>query len=126
VEVIQMPGKKELPRTLERSPKHAQSLWIKAHDSAVKTYGEGQRSHRVAFAALKHEYEKSGDHWQEKKERGPSDPQAARGPTTRIKSTDPHRAPTAGGKAAKTPAQARTKAKEARREYAAEYRKRKK
>lgn len=121
-----MPGRKELPRTLERSPKHARQLWVKAHDSAVKTYGEGGRAHRVAFAALKHEYEKSGDRWQEKAERGPSDPQAARGPTTRHTSTEEPRAPTAGGKVAKTPAQARTKAKEARREYAKEYRARRK
>ncbi|MBF6599983.1 MAG: ChaB family protein [Dehalococcoidia bacterium] len=121
-----MPGRKELPRTLERSPKHARQLWAKAHDSAVKTYGEGGRAHRVAFAALKHEYEKSGDRWQEKAERGPSDPQAARGPTTRHTSTEEPRAPTAGGKVAKTAAQARTKAKEARREYAQEYRARRK
>ena len=119
-----MPGKKDCPhpRTVAE---HAQSLWIKAHDSAVKTYGEGQRSHRVAFAALKHEYEKSGDHWQEKKERGPSDPQAARGPTTRISRPTriERRPPAARSRRRRGGA---TKAKEARREYAAEYRKRKK
>ena len=119
-----MPGRKELPSTLERSDKKAQETWIKTHDSAVKTYGEGQSAHRAAFAALKHTYEKKGDRWVKKAHRGPSDPQAARGPTTRIKSTDRRRAPTAGGKVAKTPAQARTKAKEARREYAQARRKR--
>jgi hypothetical protein len=119
-----MPGRKELPSTLERSDKHAQAIWIKTHDSAVKTYGEGEAAHRTAFAALKHVYEKKGDRWVKKAHPGPSDPQAARGPTTRIKSTDPRRAPTAGGKVATTPAQARTKAKEARREYAQSRRKR--
>ncbi|MCP2257692.1 Rho termination factor, N-terminal domain [Streptoalloteichus tenebrarius] len=74
-----MPGREELPSTVERSPKKAQRTWIKAHDSAVETYGEGQRAHRVAFAALKHSFEKVGDHWEPKKEKGPSDPQAARG-----------------------------------------------
>src|SRR4051794_35307296 len=113
-----MPGRKELPNTLERSDTHAQAIWIKTHDSAVKTYGEGQAAHRTAFAALKHMYEKKGDRWVKKAHPGPSDPQAARGPTTRIKSTDRRRAPTAGGKVAKTPAEARTKAKEARREDA--------
>ena len=73
-----MPGKDELPETLERSPKKAQRTWIKAHDSAVETYGEGERAHRTAFSALKHSYEKKGDRWVEKDEKGPSDPQAAR------------------------------------------------
>ena len=112
-----MPARKEMPDTIERSPKHAQQIWSKAHDSAVGTYGEGEAAHRTAFAALKHVYKKEGDRWVKKAQKGPSDPQAARGPTTRKKSTDPDRAPTAGGKVAKTPAQARTKAKEARREY---------
>ncbi|WP_214409724.1 ChaB family protein [Sphaerisporangium fuscum] len=74
-----MPGKEELPSTIERSPKKAQETWIKAHDSAVKTYGEGQRAHRTAFAALKHSFEKVGDHWEPKSKKGPSDAQAARG-----------------------------------------------
>ncbi|MEO3808426.1 ChaB family protein [Sphaerisporangium sp. B11E5] len=73
-----MPGKQELPSTLERSPKKAQETWIKAHDSAVETYGEGQRAHRTAFAALKHSFEKVGDHWEPKGRKGPSDKQAAR------------------------------------------------
>lgn len=71
-----MPAKEELPSTLERSDKHAQSLWSKAHDSAVDSYGEGQRAHRTAYAALKHEYEKVGDHWEPKEKSGPSDKKA--------------------------------------------------
>ncbi len=74
-----MPGKDELPDTLKRSPKKAQRTWIKAHDSAVETYGEGERAHRTAFSALKHSYEKVVDRWEEKDEKGPSDPQAAKG-----------------------------------------------
>ncbi|MBE3007825.1 ChaB family protein [Microbispora sp. NEAU-D428] len=74
-----MPGRDELPSTLERSPKEAQETWIKAHDSAVETYGEGQRAHRTAFAALKHSFEKVGDHWEKKEGRGPSDEQAKKG-----------------------------------------------
>ncbi|MCW2879068.1 MAG: hypothetical protein JWQ95_3168 [Sphaerisporangium sp.] len=73
-----MPGKQELPSTLERSPKKAQETWIKAHDSAVQTYGEGERAHRTAFSALKHSFEKVGDHWEPKAKKGPSDAQAAR------------------------------------------------
>ncbi|MEU0877300.1 ChaB family protein [Lentzea sp. NPDC005914] len=73
-----MPGRQELPSTLARSPKKAQETWIKAHDSAVETYGEGERAHRTAFSALKHSFEKVGDHWEPKKEKGPSDKQAAR------------------------------------------------
>ena len=58
-----MPGREVLPSTLERSPKKAQETWIKAHDSAVETYGEGERAHRTAYAALEHSFEKVGDHW---------------------------------------------------------------
>ncbi|MBG0822388.1 ChaB family protein [Planomonospora sp. ID91781] len=71
-----MPAREELPSTLRRSPKKAQETWIKAHDSAVETYGEGERAHRTAFSALKHSFEKVGDHWEPKQEKGPSDAQA--------------------------------------------------
>jgi len=74
-----MPGKQELPSTLERSPKKAQRTWIEAHDSAVKEYGEGERAHRTAFSALKHGFEKVGDHWEPKGKKGPSDAQAKKG-----------------------------------------------
>lgn len=75
-----MPGREELPSTLERSGEEAQRTWIKAHDSAVEQYGEGERAHRVAFSALKHTHEKVGDHWERKESgrKGPSDPRAAR------------------------------------------------
>jgi cation transport regulator ChaB len=72
-----MPASKEMPDTIRRSPKHAQAIWSKAHDSAVEEYGEGERAHRTAFAALKHEFEKVGDHWEAKKNSGPSDAGAA-------------------------------------------------
>ena len=75
-----MPGRQELPSTLRRSPVKAQRTWIEAHDSAVEQYGEGERAHRVAFGALKHSFEKVGDHWELKEggRKGPSDPQSAR------------------------------------------------
>ncbi|HET7683651.1 MAG TPA: ChaB family protein [Marmoricola sp.] len=73
-----MPGKQELPSTLERSPEKAQRTWIEAHDSAVDEYGEGERAHRTAYAALKHSFEKVGDHWEPKDNKGPSDKQAAK------------------------------------------------
>lgn len=72
-----MPASEEMPDTIRRSPKHAQALWSKAHDSAVQQYGEGERSHRTAFAALKREFEKVGDHWEAKEKSGPSDARAA-------------------------------------------------
>ena len=68
----------ELPGTLERSPKKAQDTWAETHDSAVEQYGEGERAHRTAFSAVKHSFEKVGDHWEPKDEKGPSDPQAAK------------------------------------------------
>jgi cation transport regulator ChaB len=69
---------KDLPGTLQRSPAKARRTYRKTHDSAVETYGEGERAHRAAFSAVKHSFEKQGDHWEPKKRKGPSDPQAAR------------------------------------------------
>ena len=71
------PKREELPDTLKRSPAKAQRTWTKAHDSAVETYGEGERAHRTAYSALKHTHEKKGDRWVPKDEKGPSDPRAA-------------------------------------------------
>ncbi|OIJ25266.1 ChaB family protein [Nocardioides luteus] len=73
-----MPAKDELPSTLQRSTRKAQETWSEAHDSAVEQYGEGERAHRTAYAALKHGFEKVGDHWESKRHRGPSDRQAAK------------------------------------------------
>jgi cation transport regulator ChaB len=73
-----MPAKDEMPGTLRRSPKKAQRTWAKTHDSAVEEYGEGERAHRTAFSALKHSFEKVGDHWEPKDDKGPSDPHAAK------------------------------------------------
>jgi len=74
-----VPAKDELPSTLQRSPEKAQRTWSKTHDSAVETYGEGERAHRTAFAALKHTHQKVGDHWEPKDGAGPSDERAAGG-----------------------------------------------
>jgi cation transport regulator ChaB len=84
-----MPGRDELPETLKRSPKKAQDTFVKTHDSAVDQYGEGERAHRTAFSAVKHSFEKVGDHWEPKEKRGPSDAKAAGGRDTK--------AATAGG-----------------------------
>jgi cation transport regulator ChaB len=72
-----MPAKDEMPSTLQRSGRKAQRTWSKAHDSAVETYGEGERAHRTAYSALKHTHEKVGDHWEPKDTPGPSDDRAA-------------------------------------------------
>jgi cation transport regulator ChaB len=73
-----MPPRKDMPSTLRRSPEKAQRTFTKVHDSAVETYGEGERAHRTAFSAVKHSFEKVGDHWEPKDGKGPSDEQAAR------------------------------------------------
>ena len=70
--------KSDLPSTLKRSPARAQRTFSKTHDSAVDQYGEGERAHRTAFAALKHSYEKVGDHWAPKGRKGPSDPRSTK------------------------------------------------
>lgn len=69
----------ELPSTLQRSPAKAQRTFAKAHDSAAKEYGEGRRAHQTAYGALKHSFEKVGDHWEPKGKNGPSDEPSAKG-----------------------------------------------
>ena len=79
--------KEELPGTLKRSDKKAQRTYAKAHDSAVKSYGEGRRAHQTAMSALKHTHEQVGDHWEPKPggKKGPSDEQAKGGKGTNKK-----------------------------------------
>jgi cation transport regulator ChaB len=74
----------ELPSTLRRSPKKAQRTFAKAHDSAADEYGDEKRANQVAWAAVKHSFEKVGDRWAKKEggKKGPSDPQAAGGKNT--------------------------------------------
>ena len=70
----------DLPSTLERSPKKAQDTYEKTLESAEKTYdGDEARAHRAAWASVKHSFEKVGDHWEPKDEKGPSDPRAESG-----------------------------------------------
>jgi len=68
-----------LPSTLQRSDEKAQATFAATLDSAEEQYGDGARARRTAFASLKHGFEKVGDHWEPKKEKGPSDDQAAGG-----------------------------------------------
>jgi cation transport regulator ChaB len=70
------PIESELPDTLKRSPAKAQRQFTKTHDAAAEQYGEGERAHRTAYASLKHNFEKVGDHWEPKDEPGPSDPRS--------------------------------------------------
>ncbi|MCC3330751.1 ChaB family protein [Nocardia abscessus] len=72
--------KSELPSTLERSEEKAQRTFAEAHDAALEQYdGDEERAHRVAYAALKHSYERVGDRWEPKPSRGPSDERAEQG-----------------------------------------------
>ena len=73
------PKRDELPSTVARSGKKARRTFAKAHDSAVDSYGEGERANRTAYSALKHTHEKIGDRWEKKKGKGPSDAQAEGG-----------------------------------------------
>ncbi|MBI2710488.1 MAG: ChaB family protein [Actinobacteria bacterium] len=83
-------SKEDLPGTLKRSPAKAQRTYAKTLDSAHDEYGgDERRAHQVAYAAVKHSFEKVGDHWEPKERKGPSDPQAKGGRGTRR--------PTAGG-----------------------------
>ncbi len=76
-----MPAKDEdLPSTLERSAQKVQDAYLKTLESAEETYdGDEERAHRTAWSSVKHIAEKKGDHWELKDEKGPNDPQAAKG-----------------------------------------------
>ena len=74
-----MPARKDLPATLKRSPAKAQRTYAKTLENAEEQYGDGERAHRTAIASLKHGFEKVGDHWEPKDEKGPSDPRGAKG-----------------------------------------------
>ena len=89
-----MPTKKEdLPGTLKRSPAKAQRTYAKTLDSAEEEYDSEARAHRAAWSAVKHSFEKVGDHWEAKDEKGPSDAQSAQ----RGKEARDRPKPTAGG-----------------------------
>jgi len=85
-------GSNDQPSTVARSGKKARETWGATHDSAAEQYGDGERAHRTAFAALKHTHEKVGDHWEPKDRSGPSDSQAAKGGSAARRG-----GPTAGG-----------------------------
>lgn len=73
------PINNELPSTLAKSDKKAQRTFAETYDSAMDEYGDEERAHKVAYAALKHSYEKIGDHWEPKAQKGPSDARAESG-----------------------------------------------
>jgi cation transport regulator ChaB len=68
--------KSEIPDTLKRSPAKAQRTYMKTLENAYKEYRSEERAHRTALAAVKHSFERVGDHWEPKKAKGPSDTQA--------------------------------------------------
>jgi hypothetical protein len=61
----------ELPGTLKRSCQEAQETFLRALDGAVRAHGPGEQAGRIAYAALKRDFEKRGDHWIAK--RAPAD-----------------------------------------------------
>lgn len=56
----------------------ARRTYKKTLENAIESYGEGERARRTAFSSLKHSFEKVGDHWEPKSEKGPSDERAAK------------------------------------------------
>src|SRR5688572_22983105 len=76
--VLTKKEKERLPATLKRSPAKAQATYMHTLESAEKTHGDGEASHRIALASLKHSFEKVGDHWEAKATKGPSDAQDAK------------------------------------------------
>jgi len=74
-----MPREK-MPSTIKRSSPKAQDTYEKTLEHAEEEYpNDPERAHRTAYASLKRSFEKVGDRWVEKEEKGPSDPAAAIG-----------------------------------------------
>jgi cation transport regulator len=67
-------------KRIDQLPEHAQHIFKKAHASAVEEYQDPDKrrggkkesaeevAHKVAWAAVKKEYEKEGEKWVKKKE----------------------------------------------------------
>lgn len=65
-------------KRIDQLPEHAQHIFKKAHASAIKEYDDPNKrregknqsaeevAHKVAWAAVKKEYEKDGDKWVKK------------------------------------------------------------
>ena len=70
--------KEDLPGTVQRSSAKARRTFAKTLEAAHDQYDSEERAHRTAFAALKHSFEKVGDHWEPKDRKGPSDDRAKR------------------------------------------------
>ena len=70
--VLNTKERERLPATLKRSPGKAQNTYVHTLEAAEETHGDGEAAHRIAFASLKHSFEKVGDHWEAKDEPGPS------------------------------------------------------
>ena len=85
--------KDRLPATLARSSRKARATYMHTLEAAEKVHGDGEAAHRIAFASLKHSFEKVGDHWEPKTEPGPSDAQDAKRGEEALHSDTP----TAGG-----------------------------
>lgn len=57
----------DLPKSVrDNLPKHAQEIYKEAYNSAVEQYGEEERAHKVAWAAVKKSYQKKDDRWVKK------------------------------------------------------------
>lgn len=58
----------DLPESVkEHLPNHAQEIFLAAFNSAVEQYGEEERAFRVAWGAVKRDYEKGDDgNWHKK------------------------------------------------------------
>ena len=87
-------GHEERQRQAVRAAQHAAAL--AAEGSAHvrqgarlggRQYGDEKRANQVAWAAVKHSFQKVGDHWEKKAggKKGPSDAQAAGGRNTNRK-----------------------------------------
>lgn len=52
----------DLPDSVKNHlPKHAQEIFLAAFNNALKEYGEEERAFKVAWSAVKRDYEKGDD-----------------------------------------------------------------
>jgi ChaB len=62
-----------IPGTLKRSSKEARETFMRAHENAVRAFGEGDQADRAAYVEFKQKFDKRGDHWIPKQPAAPED-----------------------------------------------------
>ena len=62
-----MPVVRELPLALQQSSRAARATWLRAHEVAIRRFGDGRRAYEFAHETLRRRFDRVGDHWEERR-----------------------------------------------------------